>query len=50
MVGAIQTVHHDGVTSEVDRFSSNLAMKARKLKLDSPMSELQTGVIYRQTD
>ena len=43
VVGAIQTVHHDVVTSEVDRFAADPAMKARTLKLDSPMSELQTG-------
>lgn len=41
--GANQTVHHDGVTSEVDQFSSEPAKKARTLKSVGPMSELQTG-------
>ena len=39
MVGTIQIVHHDGVTSEVDRFSSEPAKKAigrtRTLDLDA---------------
>lgn len=49
MVGTIQIVHHDGVISESDRFFSELAMKARTVKLDRPMSELRREVIYRQT-
>ncbi len=49
MVGTIQIVHHDGVTSESERFFSELAMKARTVKLDRPTSELRREVIYRQT-